>query len=125
MFGVHSHRDHVGRLMREAGWSRVIPIEQASRRNEEASKKLSHERWPALKKAEEEQATIDRARRSAVLSVADGCAHLSAWRADASPASQVDTRPPDRVISCIPLNGRLFMQVRRVSYDAVALVAHL
>src|SRR5438105_4947914 len=49
-FGVRSHRDHVGRLMREAGWSRQKPVERASQRNEEAIRKWSQERWPALKK---------------------------------------------------------------------------
>jgi transposase len=49
-FGVCYHRDHVGRLMREAGWSRQKPVARASQRNEEAIKKWSHERWPALKK---------------------------------------------------------------------------
>ena len=49
-FGVRYHRDHVGRLMREAGWSRQKPVERATQRNEEAIKKWSQERWPALKK---------------------------------------------------------------------------
>jgi transposase len=49
-FGIRSHRDHVGRLMREAGWSRQKPVERASQRNEEAIKKWSEERWPDIKK---------------------------------------------------------------------------
>ena len=49
-FGVRYHRDHVGRLMREAGWSRQKPVERASQRNEEAIKEWSEERWPEIKK---------------------------------------------------------------------------
>jgi transposase len=49
-FGVHYHRDHVGRLLREAGWSRQEPIEQATQRNEEAIKQWYAQRWPAIKK---------------------------------------------------------------------------
>ena len=49
-FGVRYHRDHVGRLLREAGWSRQQPIERATQRNEEALKQWSLERWPAIKK---------------------------------------------------------------------------
>jgi transposase len=49
-FGVRYHRDHVGRLMREAGWSRQKPVERASQRNEEALKQWSQERWPRIKK---------------------------------------------------------------------------
>jgi transposase len=49
-FGVRYHRDHVGRLLREAGWSRQQPIERATQRNEAAIKQWSEQRWPALKK---------------------------------------------------------------------------
>jgi transposase len=49
-FGVRYHRDHVGKLMREAGWSRQKPVERASQRNEEALKNWSQERWPDIKK---------------------------------------------------------------------------
>ena len=49
-FGVRYHRDHVGRLLREAGWSRQQPIERATQRNEEAIKQWSEQRWPAIKK---------------------------------------------------------------------------
>ncbi len=49
-FGVHYHRDHVGRLLREAGWSRQEPIERATQRDEAAIKDWYEKRWPALKK---------------------------------------------------------------------------
>ena len=49
-FGIRYHRDHVGKLMREAGWSRQKPVERASQRNEEALKQWSEERWPDIKK---------------------------------------------------------------------------
>jgi transposase len=37
-FGVRYHRDHVGRLLREAGWSRQQPLERATQRDEAAIK---------------------------------------------------------------------------------------
>jgi len=49
-FGVSYHRDHVSRLLREAGWSRQQPIERASQRNEEAIKQWVEQRWPQIKK---------------------------------------------------------------------------
>ena len=49
-FRVRYHRDHVGRLLREAGWSRQQPIERSTQRNEEAIKAWYEQRWPALKK---------------------------------------------------------------------------
>ncbi len=49
-FGVRYHRDYVGRLLRETGWSRQAPIERATQRNDEAIKAWYEQRWPAIKK---------------------------------------------------------------------------
>jgi len=49
-FGVRYHRDHVGQLLREAGWSRQHPIERATQRDEAAITDWYEKRWPALKK---------------------------------------------------------------------------
>lgn len=49
-FGVRYHRDHVSRLLREAGWSRQQPIERATQRAEAAIKARHEQRWPAIKK---------------------------------------------------------------------------
>ena len=68
-FGVRYHRDHVGKLIREAGWSRVIPVERASQRNLRGSQAVvGGALAPDQKKADEDKATIDGARRSGVLS---------------------------------------------------------
>ena len=87
-FGVRYHRDHVGKLMREAGWSRQKPVERASQRNEEAIKQWSDERWPEIKKSRARASDHPLGRRSGLLSVTDGCAYLGATRADASAARQ-------------------------------------
>jgi transposase len=49
-FGVRYHRDHVSRLLRQAGWSRQQPIERATQRDEAAMAQWYAERWPALQK---------------------------------------------------------------------------
>ena len=50
-FGIKYHPDHVGKHLREKGWSRQQPVEQTSQRNEEAIKEGKEERWPAFKKS--------------------------------------------------------------------------
>jgi transposase len=87
-FGVRYHRDHVGKLMREAGWSRQKPVERASQRNEEAIKQWSDERWPEIKKSRSRESDHPLGRRSGLLFVTDGCAYLGSTRADASAARQ-------------------------------------
>jgi transposase len=49
-FGVRYHPNHVGKLLRAAGWSVQQPIERASQRNEAAIEAWRTERWPALKR---------------------------------------------------------------------------
>jgi transposase len=49
-FGVCYHRDHIGRLLRDLGWSVQKPQEQATQRNDEAIAQWREESWPAIKK---------------------------------------------------------------------------
>jgi len=49
-FGVRYHPNHVGKLLRAAGWSVQQPIERASQRNAAAIEAWQTERWPALKR---------------------------------------------------------------------------
>jgi len=55
-FGVRYHPVHVGRLLRQAGWSVQRPIQRATQRDEAAIRRWYEERWPAIKK---KQATKD------------------------------------------------------------------
>ncbi len=56
-FGVRYHRDHVSRVLRQAGWSRQQPIERATQRDEAAIRRWYEERWPALRKKRPRKAT--------------------------------------------------------------------
>src|SRR5215212_10567674 len=49
-FGVRYHPNHVGNLLRAAGWSVQKPVQRASQRNEAAIEAWRTERWPALKR---------------------------------------------------------------------------
>jgi transposase len=49
-FGVSYDPSHVGRLMRQCGWSVQKPERKAIQRDEEAIQKWRAERWPELKK---------------------------------------------------------------------------
>lgn len=49
-FGVSYHRDHIGRLLSDVGWSVQKPVERATQRDEAAIARWRDERWPALKK---------------------------------------------------------------------------
>ena len=49
-FGVRYHPNHVGKLLRAAGWSVQKPVRRASQRDEAAIEAWYAERWPALKR---------------------------------------------------------------------------
>jgi transposase len=49
-FGVHSHINHVGNLLRAAGWRPLKPLRRATQRDEAAIEQWWSERWPARKK---------------------------------------------------------------------------
>lgn len=50
VFGVSYHRDHIGRILRDLGWSVQKPQEQATQRNDAAIAHWRDERWPEIKK---------------------------------------------------------------------------
>jgi transposase len=49
-FGVHYHKDHVGRLLKELGWTPQVPVTRAIQRDEEAIERWRGEVWPALQR---------------------------------------------------------------------------
>jgi transposase len=49
-FGVHYHKDHVGRLLRELHWTPQVPIRRAIQRDEEAIRHWREEVWPHLQR---------------------------------------------------------------------------
>lgn len=49
-FGVHYHRDHIGRLLHGIGFSCQKPDRKALERDEERIERWKHEVWPKVKK---------------------------------------------------------------------------
>ncbi len=49
-FGIRYHKDHVGRLLKELGWTPQMPIRRATQRDEEAIQRWRAEIWPELLK---------------------------------------------------------------------------
>lgn len=49
-FGVTYHRDHVGRLMHNLGWSHQKPKRRALERNESTIEQWKRKEWPRVKK---------------------------------------------------------------------------
>jgi len=49
-FGVHYHKGHVSRILKEIGWTPQVPITRAIQRDEEAIARWRQHDWPQLKR---------------------------------------------------------------------------
>jgi transposase len=49
-FGVRYHKDHVGRLLKDLGWTPQQPIKRAIQRDEAAIRRWREETWPELRR---------------------------------------------------------------------------
>ena len=49
-FGVHYHRDHIGRLMHRLNWSHQKPERRALERDERTIERWKPKDWPRVKK---------------------------------------------------------------------------
>jgi transposase len=49
-FGIHYHRDHVGRLMHSLNWSPQKPERRAVERDDQAVERWKRKDWPRVKK---------------------------------------------------------------------------
>jgi transposase len=49
-FGISYSQVHIGRMLKELGWTRQKPVRRARQRDEEAIQRWQEERWPELEK---------------------------------------------------------------------------
>ncbi len=116
-FGVSYHPGHCSRLLQQLRYSVQKPVQRASQRDEAAIGRWRDERWPALKKAQQEQRTI--------IFVDEAGFYLlpMAVRTYAprgqTPVLRVKlTRDHLSAIGGITASGRLFMQTQEHAYNA-------
>ena len=123
-FGVSYHPAHVSRLLKRIKYSVQQPIERASQRDEQAIKAWKEERWPALKKAQQEGRTI-------IFVDEAGFYLLPMLVRTYAPIGQAPmlrvplTRDHLSAIGGITPEGRIYMQMQESSYRAEHVVAFL
>jgi transposase len=49
-FGIHYHVNHIGRILKECGWTYQKPLLRASQRSDEDVRRWCTEYWPEFKK---------------------------------------------------------------------------
>ena len=82
-YGVSYHPSHVGRVLKECGWSVQKPIRRATQRDELAIQRWKEERWPEVKKNHRGKTHPGVCGRVWFLPVACSPAHLCSGSQDA------------------------------------------
>ena len=112
-FGVRYHKGHVGKLLKELGWTPQMPIRRAIQRDEQAISRWRDELWPEL---------LERARKRAAGAGFRGRIGLlpSAWAGqDVRPAGQTpvirekQTRDHLSVMGGMTPQGKVYTLVRQ------------
>jgi hypothetical protein len=75
-FGVRYHRDHIGRLLGQMGWSCQRPTGRARERKEEEIVRWKRVEWPRIKKSQRRRMHSPLHRRKRAEPEATLCAHL-------------------------------------------------
>ena len=122
--GVNYHPAHMSRLLKRIKYSVQQPIERATQRDEEAISTWKEERWPELKKAQEEGRTI-------IFVDEAGFYLLPLLVRTYAPIGQTPilrvplTRDHLSAIGGITPEGRIFMQTQEYAYRAEHVVEFL
>jgi transposase len=127
-FGVRYHKDHVGRLLKELGWTPQLPITRAVQRDEEAIDYWRGWTWPEL------DAQARRQRRTLVFAdesgfyLLPGIVRTYAPRGNTPVIRQKVTRDHLSVMGGMTTKGRVYTLVRRKSLNgmhAIEFLQHL
>ena len=79
-FGVTYHPDHVGRLLKAAGWTVQKPTERATQRDEDEIAAWREQKWPEIKKKPRRRAARSSGSTNQLLSAARrGVDQCSLW----------------------------------------------
>lgn len=124
-FGVHYHRGHVSRLLKEIGWTPQVPITRAIQRDEEAIQRWRVQDWPRLKRL------VTRQKRTLVFVDESGFYLLPAvvrtyGRKGQTPVvDELQTHDHLSIMGALTTDGQVYTLVRQEALTGVETVAFL
>jgi transposase len=127
-FGVHYHKDHVSRLLKELGWTPQIPITRAIQRDEEAIARWRMEVWPELRRrATRERRTLVFADESGIY-LLPGVVRTYGPKGQTPVVDKKSSRDHLSVMAGLTLAGKIYTLVRQkslTSFHSVVFLKHL
>lgn len=124
-FGVHYHKGHVSRILKEIGWTPQVPITRAIQRDEAAIQRWREHDWPQLKRI------ATRQRRTLVFVDESGFYLLPGVVKTYGPKGQTpvldewQTHDHLSVIGAVTTRGQVYTLVRQKSLTGVETVEFL
>ena len=116
-FGVRYHKDHVGRLLKEQGWTPQMPIRRAIQRDEKAIQRWRTEMWPDLRKRARRERRVLVFEDESGFYLLPGMVRTYAPEAQTPVIREKQTRDHLSVMGGMTPQGRLYTLVRQQSLN--------
>ena len=116
-FGVRYHKDHVGRLLKELGWTPQMPIRRAIQRDKQAIQRWRTEMWPDLRKRARRERRVLVFEDESGFYLLPGMVRTYAPEAQTPVIRENQTRDHLSVMGGMTPQGRLYTLVRQQSLN--------
>ncbi len=124
-FGVSYHKDHVGRLLKELGWTPQMPIRRATQRDEQAIQRWRTEVWPELRKRSQRERRVLVFEDESGFYLLPGLVRTYAPEADTPVIREKQTRDHLSVMGGMTPEGRVYTLARQESLNGLHTVEFL
>jgi transposase len=124
-FGVHYHRGHVGRLLRELHWTPQVPIRRALQRDEPAIARWRVEVWPQLQRQARSEHRVLVFEDEAAFYLLPGLVRTYAPQAQTPVLHEKQTRDHLSVLGGMTPAGKVYTLARQESLNGLHCVEFL
>jgi transposase len=124
-FGVHYHKDHVGRLLRELRWTPQVPIRRAIQRDEGAIRRWRDEVWPDLQRRARRERRVLVFEDESGFYLLPGVVRTYAPEARTPVLREIQTRDHLSVMGGMTPEGKLYTLARQRSLNGLHTIEFL
>lgn len=124
-FGIRYHKDHVGRLLKELGWTPQMPIRRAIQRDEEAIERWRKTVWPELLRRAKRERRVLVFEDESGFYLLPGVVRTYAPEAQTPILREKVTRDHLSVMGGMTLTGKVYTLVRQESLNGLHCIEFL
>ena len=124
-FGVHYHKGHVSRLLRDLKWTPQVPIRRAIQRDEDAIRRWRDEVWPDLRRRAQRERRVLVFEDEAGFYLLPGVIRTYAPEARTPVLHETQTRDHLSVMGGMTPEGRLYALAQQRSLNGLDVIEFL